>query len=267
MLSLSVSSAVFAQEEPSEGSVENSVEHFALDTKMLEALSKPLREYREGRIAPARRTRLAVRIEGVVKEVWVTENSKVQRGDILLEMDCSIERAQLEEARLAHRLEKLRYEEIKAQKEDPQALQTTTLSIELKLAHLNSIREKVKYCKITAPHDGKVTKVLVGKHEGVPAFTNVVEMTDGAPPELHFSIPQDWLGEIAIEGEFEIQVGGEGYRVVLFRVAVEPDSGDNSFPAIAKVIDKKPITLGSKARVYKDNLTKTASPTKQDDAR
>ena len=211
--------------------------------------SVPLSNTVYGIIAPSQRTKLAGRFDGVVKKIFYDTNDQFDVGEILVEFDCSIERAELEEARLSHQLEKLEYEDMKAynkgaQESDEQRLETKALSVELRLAHLNYLREKVKYCKIMAPYAGRVTELFVSENEALEAWKDLIEIIDDKAVEFHFFLPVSLAAKIAIGHSMTVDVSNVEYKAVISYISIEADAIDNSYKAIAKIQDKKDIPLG-----------------------
>ena len=215
-------------------------------------------QFRSGVIVPAQRTRMVSRLNGVIKKAFVTTNSKFKRGDVLLELDCSVERAELEEARLSHQLEKLKYDQLKAKGIDDQEQEAAALTVETKLARLNAMRAKIQYCEITAPYDGQVAKLFVSEHEGVSAWDKVIEIINSNSYEFHFFLPIDWQKKksLAIGDQFNIEVDAKNYTVQLTSIAIEADAIDRSFKTVAKLLEPDSLPLGITGRVYLHNLPK-----------
>lgn len=208
---------------------------------------------RQGIIVPVRRTRLTSRFDAVVKQMFVDVGDRFKRDDMLVEFDCSVERAALEEARLVHKLEKLKYDESRKQAEDKRGDELMALQTEVALARLNYLREKIKYCKITAPYDGRVIRLFSSPYEKVLALDPVLDVIGDEGLEFHFFLPWDWRDQIPIGHRFNVTVGKQNYKVSLSDVALEADIVDRSFKAIAKFVgDQDSIPLGVSATAHFD---------------
>ncbi len=211
--------------------------------------AEPVAE-RQGIIVPARRTRLVSRLDTVVKRVSVNVGDRFKRDDVLAEFDCAVERAALEEARLAHKLEKLKRDESRKQSDDKDGDEVMALRAEVALARLNHLREKAKYCKIIAPYDGRLIKVFSSPHEKVSALAPVLDVISDEGFEFHFFLPWEWRSRVPVGYRFNVTVGERNYEARLSAIALEADIVDRSFKAIAKVAgdDNLPLGISATAR-------------------
>ena len=196
---------------------------------------------RGGIIAPARRARLGARMSAAVAVLHAEQGRRYKRGDVLVEFDCSVERAMLEEARIAHRLAKFDYNAKRREAENREVAREQAelagLRAEAALAALNRARASAKYCTITAPFDALAIKVFVAEHEQVEALKPVVEVAEDAALRLHLLLPWDWLSWLSLGHEFDVRVAGHDYRARLERLAPEADALDQSVAAVARILD------------------------------
>ena len=249
MLFLAVSAGSVAVSKSAEASPASTA---TANSTAFEAVSQ-----RQGTIVAARRTRLVSRFDSIIKQVFVNVGDRFKQGDVLVEFDCSVERAALEEARLSHQLEKLKHNEGIKQAEnkriDEGSLEVLALQAEVALAHLNYLREKVEYCKITAPYDGRLVRVFSSQHEKVAALDPVADVIGNEGLEFHFFLPWEWRQRFVEGHRFNIRVGDRDYEASLQDVAIEADVVDRSFKAVAKFVEKEvDIPLGVAATVYFD---------------
>ena len=205
---------------------------------MLEERAGPRIYRRGGVVAPARRARLGARMDAAVAVLHAEQGKRFRRGDVLVEFDCSVERAALEEARIAHRLAKFHHSAKRREAENREVLQEQAelagLQAEAALAALNRARARARYCTITAPFDARVLKVFVAEYEDVKAQEPIVEVAEDAAPRLHLLLPWDWLSWLAPGHEFDVRVAGRDYRARIERLAPEADALDESVAAVAR---------------------------------
>lgn len=201
----------------------------------------PLSWRRSGIVAAARRVRLGARMDAAVSALHAREGERYRQGDMLVEFDCSVERAALEEARIAFQLAKLGHKTKKREYENreitEEQAEMAALQSEAALAALNRMRERVKYCAITAPFDARVIKVFAAEHEEVAAYKPVVEIAEDTALQFHLLLPWAWLQWLSIGDEFDVRIAGRDYRARLKHLAPEADPVDKSLAAVARILD------------------------------
>ena len=103
---------------------------------------------RSGIVTPARRVRLGARMNAAVATLHAKQGERFRQGDVLVEFDCSVERAALEEARIAHQLAKFNHNLKRSEAENREITKELAalagLQAEAALAALNHARERVK---------------------------------------------------------------------------------------------------------------------------
>lgn len=201
----------------------------------------PLSWRRSGIVAAARRVRLGARMDAAVSALHAREGERYRQGDMLVEFDCSVERASLEEARIAFQLAKLDHKTKKRDYENreitEEQAEMAALQSEAALAALNRMRERVKYCAITAPFDARVVKVFAAEHEEVAAHKPVVEIAEDTALQFHLLLPWAWLQWLSVGDEFDVRIAGRDYRARLKHLAPEADPVDKSLAAVARILD------------------------------
>lgn len=212
---------------------------------------------RGGVVAPARRARLGARMDTAVAVLHAEQGRRFKRGDVLVEFDCSVERATLEEARIAHRLAKFDHNEKKREAETSEVMkeqaELAALQAEAALAALNRARSLARYCTITAPFDARVIQVLVAEYEDVQARQPIIEVAEDTAPRFHLLLPWAWLSWLAPGHEFDVRIAGHDYRARLERVAPEAEALDESVSAVAQILDAdEKLLLGMSGVAYFD---------------
>ncbi len=201
----------------------------------------PLAWQRSGIVAAARRVRLGARMDAAVSALHAREGERYRQGDMLVEFDCSVERASLEEARIAFQLAKLghktRKREYESREITEEQVEMAALQSEAALAALNRMRERVKYCAITAPFNARVVKVFAAEHEEVAAHKPVVEIAEDTALQFHLLLPWAWLQWLSIGDEFDVRIAGRDYRARLKHLAPEADPVDKSLAAVARILN------------------------------
>lgn len=204
----------------------------------------------------ARRTsRVSTQVSGRVDEIHVDVGDRVQKGDVLLNLDTSffeIERAQtqaeLEGARVALADAELAYKRLAdlwSEGEDSaipeQMLDEAKAQRDRAKAALRQAREALRYAEqrleeavVTAPYDGTITEKMVDPGELVTntPVVPLLEIQETGVLELLFTLPQDSLAMVrpGTELKFEIDgIPGRRFNATVDRVYPTIDEATRSF--------------------------------------
>ena len=161
-----------------------------------------------------------------------------------------VERAALEEARLSHEVAKYDYQAAQHKAEElptvHQNLEIFKLKTELALTKLNHLRERIKSCRLFAPFSGRVIKILIGEYETTDRLTPILEITDDDALHFRVFVPLDWLPQLAIGAQAEIEIMGNSHPADLVELAEEADPLDQSIKAILKFQSQEQLIIGMK---------------------
>ena len=161
-------------------------------------------------LMPRRYTTIAAEIGAKISSLPVPEGGAFRAGQMLVQFDCSIQKAQLD----------------KAQAELEGAEQT--LQSNLRLEQLNSVGQleldlsksatnKAKAevgankavlakCQVGAPFAGRVAEQKVREQQYVQPGQALLDILDDSVLELEFLVPSVWLRWLKVGGAFEVQI-------------------------------------------------------------
>ena len=215
-----------------------------------QAITETIKEShsRRGIVVANNRLRLNSQIDATISKLHVKEGDQFKKNDLMVEFDCSIERAALEETRLSHEVAKFNFDAKQRDAEDmpvsPQTLDLLKLRTELALTKLNHLRERIKQCRLFAPIAGRVLKILIHEYETAVALSPIMEIIDDQPLYFRVFLPWAWLEWLSIGDTVEIEVIGKNYFAELAELSQEVDPLDQSIKTLFKFHSQDGLKLG-----------------------
>ena len=213
---------------------------------------------RRGIVIAKNRIRINSQIDATVSKLHVAEGEQFKKNDLLMEFDCSIERASLEEARLSHEVVKFEYTAKKREAEEmpipSETLELLKLKTDLALTKLNHLRERIKYCRLFSPFAGRALKILVQEHETADALAPVMEIIDDQALYFRTFLPWSWLKWLSVGDTVEVEVMNKNYLAELAELSEEVDPLDQSIRAILKFQSQDVLMIGMNGVVKFKNI-------------
>ena len=155
-----------------------------------------------GLVRPNQGAMLSAQNAGSVSHVFVQNGQSVKKGDRLVELDSSVERASLQaaEAQLpALRQTYQRYANLlKSNAASRQDVDNAKSAYDAQLANIESLKATIERRSIVAPFDGKtgIVKVNVGQYVNIG--TEIVRVEDTSSMKVDFAISQNELDKLHI---------------------------------------------------------------------
>ncbi|SSZ30223.1 Multidrug resistance protein mexA precursor [Aggregatibacter aphrophilus] len=155
-----------------------------------------------GLVRPNQGAMLSAQSAGTISKVLVTNGQNVKKGDLLVELDSSVERASLQAAEaqvISLRQTYQRYANLaKSGGVSRQELDNAKAAYDAQAANVESLKATIERRQIVAPFDGKagIVKVNVGQY--VSNGTEIVRVEDRSSMKVDFSIAQNLLDELRI---------------------------------------------------------------------
>ena len=167
-------------------------------------------------LVPVQEAIISSGIDGRIVSLPVEEGDRFQKGDLLVEFDCAILKAELQKARM----------DLEAAVETHEAqlqLQKFGSGSELDVAIASAKRKRaaaevlvtettVGRCVIEAPFSGRVVKRKANQYEHVSANASILEILDDTQLKLHLLVPSHWLSWLKKGDEFSLRVDETGGR-------------------------------------------------------
>lgn len=180
-------------------------------------------------LSPRDFTTLAAEIGAKVEKISAREGERFTRGQVLIAFDCSVNRAQLDEARASQSAA----DKTLAVNRRLLELQTVgKLETEVSVAEAEKARAKVaamgamvSKCAVTAPFDGRVVEQKVRGQQYVQPGQALLDILDDSVLELDFVVPSKWLVWLKPGHAFQVSIDetGKSYPVKLTRVGARID--------------------------------------------
>lgn len=155
-----------------------------------------------GTIRPNNGAMLSAQAAGSVTAIHIKSGERVTRGQLLIELDSSVEQATLHasESQLPNAKATLsRYRSLVASKSASKAeLDKAQATYNQLVANIESLKAAIKRRQIYAPFDGIVGIVKVNLGEYITAATEIVRVEDSSQMKVSFNVPQTNLADITI---------------------------------------------------------------------
>ncbi len=221
-----------------------------------------------GTVTPVATSVVRAQVSGVVQQVLFTEGQVVQRGQLLALIDprpfenalmqvkgqLQRDEAQLENARVTER----RYRQLQAQDSiaqqdvDAQVALVRQLegTVNVDRAAVKSAQLNLDFSRIAAPISGRIglRSVDVGNLVGPTDQNGLVTITQQAPIDVVFSVPQDAVPELK-----SALSGGKPLQVTAFDRARSAQLAGGRFLALDNLVDTQTGTVRAKARFDNTN--------------
>jgi len=207
-------------------------------------------------LSPRDFTTLAAEIGAKVERITVREGEHFTKGQMLISFDCSVNRAQLDEARAAQSAAD------KTVSVNQRLLELQTvgkLETELSVAESQKARAKVSAmsamvtkCSVSAPFDGRVVEQKVRQQQFVQPGQALLDILDDSVLELDFVVPSKWLVWLKPGHLFQVAIDetGKSYPVKLTRVGARIDPVSQSVRVVGAIGGRFPeLTAGMSGRV------------------
>lgn len=155
-----------------------------------------------GLIRPQQGAVLSSQAPGVVKKINVVSGQQVKKGDLLIELDSSVEKAQLQasEAKLPS-VKNIyqRYQALYKTKSVSQVeLNNATANYQSLVANIEALKASIARRQIYAPFDGIAGIVRVNVGQYVNVGTEMVRIEDHSTMKVTFALSQDELPKLAL---------------------------------------------------------------------
>ncbi|MCA1907248.1 MAG: efflux RND transporter periplasmic adaptor subunit [Magnetospirillum sp.] len=180
-------------------------------------------------LSPRDYTTLAAEIGAKVERIPVREGERFKKGQILVSFDCSIQRAQVAEAKAALTATE------KTVAVNARLLELQTIGkLESDVAQAERDKARAKLdasaavlgkCQVPAPFDGRVAEQKVRAQQFVQPGQALLDIIDDSELELDFVVPSKWLVWLKPGHAFKVEIDetARTYPVKLVRVGARID--------------------------------------------
>ena len=180
--------------------------------------------------------------EGKVVTIHFKEGQKVNKGDLLVTLDDSIYKAELNQAdarlKLSQankkRINALRKKGLSNEQEEDQAVS----ELGVNRASRELARTRLNKMAIHAPFEGTIGLRSISEGDYLSSGHDIVTLINNNPIKLEFRIPEVYLSEASIGQTVDVRVDafrGETFTGEVYAIAPEVDVGGRSFMVRAQI--------------------------------
>ncbi len=161
-------------------------------------------------LMPKRYTTVAAEIGAKIAAMPVPEGAAFKQGQVLVQFDCALQRAQLDKAEAelegAEQTLKsnLRLEELNSVGQ--LELDLSKSAVNKAKADVNANKAVLTKCQVIAPFTGRVAEQKVREQQYVQPGQSMLDILDDSALELEFLIPSVWLRWLKVGSAFEVQI-------------------------------------------------------------
>lgn len=199
-------------------------------------------------LAPQREAKLAAQLSERVTAVHVAVGERFVVGQVLMEFDCAVRRADL-----ARELAELKAAQaaLAANRKLRELGSGSQLDLQTALAHtqkaeaaVGKARVLVRQCRIKAPFTGRVHDILINAHESVRVGDPLLDILDDSELQVELFVPSHWLRWLQTGLAFQVMINetGQSYPASISHIGARVDPVSRSI-AITGLLQEKPPEL------------------------
>ena len=186
-----------------------------------------------GSLAPVQGAVISAEEPGTIAKVTFESGARVKKGDPLLELDSSVEEANLKEALAGVDWAEKKYRRIqdlrKSKTVSQESLDDAQSEFQKATAVVESLRSKIAKRRIVAPFDGQAGIRTVNIGQYVAAGTPLFPLFTIDPIYINFSLPQQYVGVLAVGQKVNLKVDAFPDQVFEGAInAINPQVTDSS---------------------------------------
>jgi membrane fusion protein (multidrug efflux system) len=197
-------------------------------------------------LMPRRYTTIAAEIGAKVSVIGVSEGGVFKAGQMLVQFDCSLQKAQLEKAQAE--LEGAE-QTLKANLRMEQLNVVGQLELDLSKSATNKAKAEVganqavlSKCQVNAPFSGRVAEQKVREQQYVQPGQAMLDILDDSVLELEFLVPSVWLQWLRVGRAFEVQIDEtrRSYPARFTRIGARVDPVSQTVKVAATISGRHP---------------------------
>lgn len=170
-----------------------------------------------GSLASIRGIMVKNELEGVIRRIAFTSGAAVAEGDLLVELDTTVEAAQLAGLEASAKLAELnvtRARELRTNSTNTQAdLDTAEATLLQTRSAVDQLRATIAKKRITAPFAGRLGIALVYPGQFLGKAESIVQLETLDPVYADFTLPQQDIGRVAAGQKVQVSVDAFPGRV------------------------------------------------------
>lgn len=184
---------------------------------------------------------VAAEVSGIVRKIHFESGQQVSKGEVMIEINTSVEEAELVSAQAAEELAQITLErsrELRKKNTIPQSeLDAAEAQAKQTAANVETIRARIDLKTIEAPFDGRLGIRTLDPGEFISAGQSIVSLQSLDPILLDFTLPQNRLSRVEVGLPVRIRVDSwenESFRGEINALNPEVDRTTRTFQLEAK---------------------------------
>ncbi len=178
-------------------------------------------------IRPSAQVTFSSEIVAGVDRMNVKEGVSFQKGDILLQFDCRLQKADLSKALAVQMQAKMALESAKKLQSfgsiSQYELVKATADSEMANADVDKLQAMVDKCIIIAPFNGAVSEVMVHAHETVKPGDPLLKIISTENLEFEIQIPSSWLAWLHVGSPVNVHLNEIDKKVTAKITRINPE--------------------------------------------
>ncbi len=189
---------------------------------------------------------LSAQIDGLIENVHVQEGQSFSANDVLLTLDCSVQKTALKKSKAQLSFVSKEHETVKqlAELNSASQLQIAQSKAELSKARsdVDAAAHQVSLCTVIAPYDGNVIQTWVNAHENVQAKSKMLEIVDNRELATEFLAPSYMLSRLQSGVTFDLNITetNKSYPAVIDRIIPRVDAVSQTVKVIGRLTSTYP---------------------------
>jgi membrane fusion protein (multidrug efflux system) len=165
-----------------------------------------------GSLSSERGVSISAEVPGVVSKILFESGQRVKKGDVVVELDASVERAQLQSALASQKLAKTEAKRSRSLEDlgaiSRQELDQSEATLDTTQADVEALRAQIERKIVRAPFTGRLGIRMVDLGQYLPSGTPITVLEAADTLFVDFTLPQERLFQIAAGMPVRVQVKG-----------------------------------------------------------
>lgn len=157
-----------------------------------------------------RQTTLSGEMDAHIVRLPFAEGSEFKQGEILVTLDCAMEKSRLDRAQAVLESAQAKVEVNARLTKFNAGNQLDERQAEADFKRAKAEREMIQVqigkCQIRAPYPGRVTNLLAKEHQYIQADKPLLEIQDNEALETVFIMPSHWLSRFHLNDSFQVHI-------------------------------------------------------------
>jgi membrane fusion protein, multidrug efflux system len=190
-----------------------------------------------------------------VEKMPVRDAERFAAGQLLVELDCAITRAQLAKARtqlsVSERIHAANQRLLRLNSASSIEVETAAAEVAKAKAELEVMEATVSKCVISAPFAGRVVEQKVRELQYVQPGQALLEILDDQNLEIELVVPSSWLLWLKNGDAFtaEIEETGQIYSAKVLKIGAKVDAVSQSIKVVGEILsDRADLLAGMSGR-------------------